>query len=110
MLHRVFNCATWSAKHKTSAAWKPGKLEVFVSEAENEMWVSSSWSGYEVLAYRQLGTDKCITRFGEIEAFEEPVPQAISGESEDWTPRRFRKSPRLSVGNKGIPAGGVLVA
>ncbi len=35
----------------------PVELEVFLSEAEEEMWVLSSWEGYEVLAYHQLGSD-----------------------------------------------------
>ncbi|NJN47874.1 MAG: hypothetical protein HC808_16915 [Candidatus Competibacteraceae bacterium] len=70
----------------TYAGIPPVTLEVFVSQTENEMWVNSSWSGYEVLAYHRLGTEQCITRFGEIESFEEPVPQAISGESKDFPP------------------------
>ena len=36
-------------------------LDVFVSDSKEEMWVHSSWAGYETLAYHHMGTDRCIT-------------------------------------------------
>ena len=70
----------------TYAGIPPVTLEIFVSHAENEMWINSSWSGYEVLAYHRFGTDRCITSYGEIGSFEESMPQYIGGESKDFPP------------------------
>ncbi len=57
----------------------PVTLEVFVSDTEEEMWVHSSWSGYEELAYHRIGTDRLTTVYGEMSSFEEPLPESLVG-------------------------------
>ena len=57
----------------------PVTLEAFVSDTQQEMWVHSSWRGYELLAYHRLGTDRCATRYGEISSFAEPTPPLLGG-------------------------------
>lgn len=54
-------------------------LNVWVPEFEDEMWVQSSWSGYETLAYYRMGTDRCITQYGEISSFPKPMPESLNG-------------------------------
>jgi hypothetical protein len=54
-------------------------LDVFVSDSQEEMWVHSSWSGYEILAYHRIGTDRCMTRYGEIVSFDKPIPESLGG-------------------------------
>src|SRR5919112_6384944 len=54
-------------------------LDVFVSENQEEMWAHSDWFGYEILAYHRLGTDLCITQYGEITSSDKPTPEIISG-------------------------------
>ena len=54
-------------------------LDVYVSVSQDELWVRSSWPGYETLAYHRMGTNRCITRYGEITAFAVPTPDRISG-------------------------------
>ncbi len=54
-------------------------LDVFVSYSQDEMWVHSSWSGYEILAYHRMGTDRCMTRYGEITFFDKPTPETFGG-------------------------------
>lgn len=54
-------------------------LDVFVSDSQEEMWIHSSWPGYEILAYHPIGTDRCITPYGEIHSFDEPTPESLSG-------------------------------
>lgn len=58
----------------------PVVLDVFVSHCQEEMWVRSSWSGYEVLAYHRMGTNRCITRYGEITSFDKPTPASLGEE------------------------------
>ena len=41
-------------------------LEVFASKSEEEMWVRSSWSGGEILAYHRVGADNALTQFGNV--------------------------------------------
>ncbi len=54
-------------------------LDVFVSSSQDEMWVLSSWPGYEVLAYHRTGTDRCVTRYGEIGSVDKPTPASFGG-------------------------------
>lgn len=54
-------------------------LDVFVSNSQDEMWVLSSWPGYEILAYHRMGTDRCMTRYGEISSFDKPTPEILGG-------------------------------
>lgn len=54
-------------------------LDVYVSDAQEEMWVHSSWPGYEVLAYHRLGSDRSMTRYGEIQSLGKPTPERLSG-------------------------------
>jgi len=54
-------------------------LDVFVSKAEDEMWVRSSWPTMEVLAYHHIGADTAITQFGKQAFLKEPVPPYLSG-------------------------------
>jgi len=54
-------------------------LDVFVSDSQEEIWVHSSWSGYEILAYHRMGTDRCMTRYGEITSFDKPIPESLGG-------------------------------
>ena len=56
-------------------------IDVFVADSLEEMWVHSSWSGYETLAYHRMGTDRCITRYGEIASFDKPTPESLGGEA-----------------------------
>jgi hypothetical protein len=54
-------------------------LDVFVSDTQEVMWVHSDWFGYEILAYHRLGTDLCMTQYGEITSSDKPTPEIISG-------------------------------
>jgi hypothetical protein len=54
-------------------------LDLFVSDSQEEMWVHSTWSGYEILAYYRMGTDRCMTRYGEITSFDKPTPESLGG-------------------------------
>jgi len=54
-------------------------LNIFVSDSQEEMWVHSSWAGYEILAYHRMDTDRCITRYGEITSFDKPTPESLGG-------------------------------
>ena len=54
-------------------------LDIFVSEAEDQMWVRSSWPTAEVLAYRRIGADTAITQFGNVTFIREPMPKDLSG-------------------------------
>lgn len=57
----------------------PVVLDIFVSKSEAEMWVRSSWSGGEILAYHRVGADKAITQFGNVTFLSEPMPRYLSG-------------------------------
>lgn len=54
-------------------------LDVFVSDSREEMWVYSSWPGYEILAYHVMDTDQCITQYGEIPSFDRATPERFGG-------------------------------
>jgi hypothetical protein len=62
----------------------PVTLEVFATNSKDEMWVKSSWSGYEVLAYHHFGTDSCISRYGESPLSGRHIPSIIGGDSKDF--------------------------
>jgi len=54
-------------------------LEVFASKSEEEMWVRSSWSGGEILAYHRVGADNALTQFGNVMFLKEPMPENLGG-------------------------------
>lgn len=54
-------------------------LDVFVSKSQEEMWVRSSWSGNEILAYHRVGADISITQYGEVTFLDKPMPEFLSG-------------------------------
>lgn len=54
-------------------------LDVYVSDSKEEMWVHSSWAGYETLAYHRMGSDRCITQYGDIAASDKPTPESLRG-------------------------------
>ena len=54
-------------------------LDVFVSKSQEEMWVRSSWSGNEILAYHRVGADVSITQYGEVTFLDKPMPEFLSG-------------------------------
>ena len=54
-------------------------LDVFVSKAEDEMWIRSSWVGYETLAHYRLGSGSATTRYGNVAAINTPTPVVLSG-------------------------------
>jgi hypothetical protein len=54
-------------------------LDVFVSDSQEEMWVHSSWLGYETLAYYFVGTDRCVTPYGEMHSSSRPAPEILRG-------------------------------
>src|SRR3954447_272636 len=54
-------------------------LDVFVSDSQEEMWVHSSWLGYETLAYYSIGADRCITPYGEMHSFDRSAPEILGG-------------------------------
>lgn len=57
----------------------PVTIEVVADSTGRDVWVRSSWSGYEVLAYHRPGTDRCLTRYGEIRSHAEPTPARLAG-------------------------------
>jgi hypothetical protein len=57
----------------------PVELNVFLSDAKEEMWVQSSWEGYKTLAYYRVGSDRCVTRYGENAAVDTPTPPGFGG-------------------------------
>jgi hypothetical protein len=72
----------------------PVTLDVFLSDTQEEMWVLSSWSGYETLAYYRVGSDRCTTGYGENSYFDTPTLQSIGGSSKrfpEMEPARVKK-------------------
>jgi hypothetical protein len=63
----------------TSRGIPPVVLEVFASKAEAEMWVRSSWSDDELLAYHRIGAETSLTQWGEMKSFKDAVPDHLSG-------------------------------
>ena len=57
----------------------PVVLDVFVSKAGDEMWIRSSWEGYETLAYYRLGSGSATTRYGKLAAINTPTPAVLGG-------------------------------
>ena len=74
-------------------------LDVFVSDSKEEMWVHSSWSGYEILAYHRMGTDRCITRFGEIHSFDKPTPESLGGGARPFPEMDIKKVSKVATLN-----------
>ncbi len=56
-------------------------LSVYASVALDEIWVSSSWEGYEVLAHHELGSGRCTTAYGDDPLATHPMPAMLSGGS-----------------------------
>jgi hypothetical protein len=56
-----------------------GLIEVFVSEREDEIWVRSSWTANEVLAYHRVGSETAQSGWGELRFFDTPMPESIGG-------------------------------
>lgn len=54
-------------------------LDIFVSRAEDQMWVQSSWPTAKVLAYRRIGADTAITQFGNVTFVRELMPKDLEG-------------------------------
>ena len=57
----------------------PVTLDVYATDSGEEMWVRTTWTGYEVLAYHRMGSDRSITRYGEMTSSETPTPTRLSG-------------------------------
>lgn len=56
-------------------------VDVHASESLEEVWVASSWQGYESLAYHQLNSSRCVTRYGDHLLYSTPTPGSIGGSS-----------------------------
>lgn len=54
-------------------------IDVFVANTQEEMWVISSWPGYEMLAYYLMGADRCMTQYGELHSIDKPTPEHLGG-------------------------------
>lgn len=54
-------------------------LDVYVSDAKDEIWVRSSWPDAQVLAYHHLGSDTAITPFGQMALLHSPFPDTLNG-------------------------------
>lgn len=72
-------------------------LDVFVSDSQEEMWVHSSWQGYEILAYHRVGTDLCTTRYGEITSFDRPTPESLGGVAGPFPEMDFERVSRVAT-------------
>jgi len=55
------------------------ELEIFASNDQQQMWVASSWQGYEQLAHHRFGTDSCSTQYGDAKLIATPIPKVMSG-------------------------------
>jgi|GEM_PF-4490872 len=64
----------------------PVTLDVFASKSLEEVWVRSSWAGYETLAWYRTGSDTCLTRFGEIASSDKPFVSFLSGSVPQFPP------------------------
>jgi len=53
------------------------RIDVWVNAAEDQIWVRSSWEGYEDLAFHRVGSDLCITSYGENGPILVPTPQSF---------------------------------
>lgn len=81
-------------------------LDVFVSKSQDEMWVLSSWPGYEILAYHRMGTDRSMTQYGEIGSFDKPMPDILGGTGTKLFPEmdinKLSKVATLKYGAKSL--------
>lgn len=57
----------------------PVTLDLFASKSLEEVWVRSSWTGHEILAWYRTGSDTCLTRFGEIASSDRPFVNSLAG-------------------------------
>jgi hypothetical protein len=71
-------------------------LEVFASEDGRELWVRSSWPGYDVLAHHRLGTDRAMTRYGTVTALGTPSPERLGGGAGDFPAMEPSKATRVA--------------
>ncbi|WP_054032065.1 hypothetical protein [Desulfatitalea tepidiphila] len=76
-------------------------LELFVeaphAHEDARMWVRSSWAGYEMLAFHKDGSDRCLTRFGEIRAQERPTPKTLGGETKAWPALEQSQAAKIAI-------------
>ena len=81
----------------------PVELDVFVSLSKEELWVRSSWQGYEYLAYYKSGNGQCITSYGAIELSDVPIPNILSGSSVKMPSMDANKASKvLSIKYEGV--------
>jgi hypothetical protein len=73
------------------------RLDIFVSDSQEEMWVLSSWPGYETLAFYRIGTDHCTTRYGEIKAFDKPTPESLGAGTSRFPEMNIEKVTKLVI-------------
>jgi hypothetical protein len=80
------------------------ELDVLVSEDCTGMWVTSTWPGYECLAFHVPGSNECVTRYGQIASFDAPTPARLSGTPIPFpkmTPRELNRITSLHHGPDG---------
>jgi len=61
-------------------------LEIHASESREEVWVTSTWKGYESLAYHRFGSGSCITGYGDQLLLSTPNPGSLSSSSATMPP------------------------
>lgn len=54
-------------------------FDVYVSNDDTQMWIRSSWKGYETLAHHRFGAGTCLTAYGDVSAIATPRPSYLSG-------------------------------
>lgn len=72
-------------------------LDIFVSDSQEDMWVHSSWPGYEILAYYLMGTDRCTTLYGEIYSFDKPTPESLGGGARRFPEMDIKKVSKVAT-------------
>lgn len=72
-------------------------LEVLASEDDGELWVRSSWPGYEFLAYHHLGTDQAMTRYGAVSSLSTPSPEQLGGGAGDFPAMESSKAAKVAT-------------
>lgn len=56
-------------------------IDLYTTETEEEVWVQSSWQGYESLAFYQVGSGTCHTRYGDNPLVNSPTPGSLGSGS-----------------------------
>lgn len=82
-----FAVKTQSAKPRYCAMYvstyrgiPPVKLTVTAERNGSQLWISSDWPQTEMLAYYSLGSDKCITIYGEQTLADIANPREVNGD------------------------------